>query len=166
MSELLISSGIVMLTQRTCRTGGFAPTPSTRACTYRAQLKEAEPSLERTGSPAYPIASITTVSSKSFLKQSAVTGLCAALRMSELKPILLNCATLPREDQAHCVSDCEHHRGAEAEFPEALGGGWALRCLENEVEFNHQRWHRDAPINIPAEMVNLRPCTQYSRMYV
>ena len=63
------------------------------------------------------------MSSKSFLKQSAVTGLCAALRMSEADSSL-------KSMRLACISECEHHNGAEPESLDEVGSDRSLRCLE------------------------------------
>merc|ERR1719491_1545658 len=42
-----------------------------------------------------------------------------------------------KEASLACVTEGEHHHGAEKEPPEALGAHWLLRCLQDQIELDH-----------------------------
>merc|ERR1719393_371690 len=58
------------------------------------------------------------------------------------------------------VSERQHHHSANQELPEHGGAGWLASCLQDQVELNHLKGDRDAPIHIAVDdrrLVNLHP---------
>merc|ERR1719384_453161 len=59
-----------------------------------------------------------------------------------------------------CIPECKHHHCAKEKPPEALRCDRLLRCLQDQVEFNHLQWDSDTPIHIPVHdwgLVHLHP---------